>query len=258
MKTIYKLILIAVYIPVWTACMEGSDTYSGGEVSGRGGSMARFTVHGDYLYTVDNSTLKMFDLSTPGQPRYLERKDQALGFGIETIFNKDSLLFIGSQDGMYIYSVVRPEFPTELSHVSHIRSCDPVVASGDYAYVILNSQSVWCGGTENSLNIYDISDLRNPELKFTDNLNYPKGLGIDGNKLFVCDAIAGIKVYNVRDPLKPEWMDDLSNIPQADGITPYDVIPVNGLLLTSTDRGLYQFDYTGEKLKFVSKITVKE
>ena len=30
------------------------------------------------------------------------------------------------------------------------------------------------------------------------------------------------------------------------------------LLLTSTDRGLYQFDYTGEKLKFVSKITVKE
>lgn len=258
MKTFYKLILIAACIPVWTACMEGSDTYSGGEVSGRGGSMARFTVHGDYLYTVDNSTLKMFDLSTPEQPRYLERKDQALGFGIETIFNKDSLLFIGSQDGMYIYSVARPEFPQELSRVSHIRSCDPVVASGNYAYVTLNSQSVWCGGTSNLLNIYDISDLSGPKLKKEVSMNGPKGLGIDGNKLFVCDITAGIKVYDVSNPVDPVYMADLSGIPETDGVTPYDVIPVNGLLLTSTDRGLYQFDYTGEKLKFVSKITVKE
>ncbi|MDR0613086.1 MAG: hypothetical protein LBG45_06345 [Dysgonamonadaceae bacterium] len=256
MKTVYKLILIAVYIPVWIACMEGSDTFSGGgDTAGRGGSMARFTVHGDYLYTVDNSTLKIFNLSKPEQPEYLERKDQALNFGIETIFNKDSLLFIGSQDGMYIYSVARPEFPQKLSHVSHIRSCDPVVSSGNYAYVTLNSQNVWCGSTSNVLNIYDISDIRNPELKFTDDINEPKGLGIDGNKLFVCDAKLGIKVYDVSNPLTPEWVDDLSHLPEADEITPYDVIPVDGLLLTSTDMGLYQFDYTGEKLRFVSRIT---
>ncbi|MDR1631492.1 MAG: hypothetical protein LBR97_01165 [Dysgonamonadaceae bacterium] len=256
MKTIYKLILIAVYIPVWIACAEGGDTYSNGDSVGRGGSMARFTIHDNYLYTVDNSTLKIFDVSNPAQPEYLQRKDQALNFGIETIFNKDTLLFIGSQDGMYIYSVVRPEFPEKLSRVSHIRSCDPVVASGNYAYVTLNSQNTGCGGWSNVLNIYDISDLQNPELKVTEEMNYPKGLGIDGNKLFVCDAILGIKVYDVSNPVEPQWIDDLARIPEADEVvSPYDVIPVNGLLLTSTGEGLYQFDYTGENLRFVSKIT---
>jgi hypothetical protein len=54
-------------------------------------------------------------------------------------------------------------------------------------------------------------------------------------------------------------MDDLTHIPEAQDMKPYDVIPVDGLLLTSADKGLYQFDYTGEKLRFVSKITtVKE
>lgn len=255
MKTVYKSVLIAVYIPLIHACMEGNNTFSDNmNLTGQGGSMARFTVHDNYLYTVNDNTLKMFNLSYPAQPEYLERKDQPLNFGIETIFNMDTLLFIGSQDGMYIYSVVRPEFPQQLAYVSHIRSCDPVVASGNYAYVTLNSQNVWCGNTSNVLNIYDISDIRNPKLEVTERLNGPKGLGIDGNKLFVCDAKSGIRVYDVSDTV-PVWKDDLSHIREADGVTPYDVIPVNGLLLTSTDKGLYQFDYTGEELKYVSKIT---
>ncbi|MDR0865325.1 MAG: hypothetical protein LBO74_10415 [Candidatus Symbiothrix sp.] len=256
MKTVYKLIGAALAIITMVACERADSAFSdAGNSSGQGGSMARFTINGDYLYTVDNRTLKMFNLSNPEQPEYLERKNQNLGFGIETIFSMDTLLFIGTQDGMYIYNVVRPEFPQQLSHVSHIRSCDPVVASGKYAYVTLNSGSVWCGNVSNVLQIYDLSDLRNPELKVTENLNYPKGLGIDGNKLFVCDATLGIKVYDISRPLAPVWYDDLTYISEAHDIIPYDVIPAGGLLLTSTDKGLYQFDYTGEKIKFVSKIT---
>jgi hypothetical protein len=166
----------------------------------------------------------------------------------------DSLLFIGSQSGMYIYNIIHPEFPQLLSYVDHIRSCDPVVASGNYAYVTLNSQATWCGNTSNVLNIYDISDLRNPELKVTENLNFPKGLGVDGNKLFVCDARLGIKVYDITNPLAPVWIDDLSHLPEAGNTNPYDVIPADGILITSTDKGLYQFGYTGESLTFISKI----
>jgi hypothetical protein len=250
-----------VCVTVIVACSEGefSSTGDGGGTSGKGGSMARFTIAGDYMFTVDYSTLKMFNLAKPDQPEYLERKDQNLNFNVETIFNKDTLLFIGTQDGMYIYSIVRPEYPQQLSRVSHIRSCDPVVASDNYAYVTLNSQNTWCGNNSNVLNIYDISNTREPELKVTENLNYPKGLGADRNKLFVCDAQLGIKVYDISNPLAPVWIDDLANIPEANGANPYDVIPVDGILLTSTNKGIYQFDYTEEKLKFVSKIvTVKE
>jgi hypothetical protein len=240
------------------AC-DGSDSSSSdGTGAGQGGSMARFTITGDYMYTVDNHTLKLFDLANPDQPEYLERKEQTLGFGVETIFSKDTLLFIGSQDGMYIYSVVRPEFPQLLSHVSHISSCDPVVATDKYAYVTLNTQSIRCGNNNNVLQIYDISDLRKPVLKVTENMNYPKGLGVDGNKLFVCDAILGIKVFDVTNPLTPVWIDDLTRIPEANGAETYDVIPVDGILLTSTSKGLYQFSYTGEKLAFLSKITITQ
>ncbi|GAP71361.1 hypothetical protein SAMD00024442_11_20 [Candidatus Symbiothrix dinenymphae] len=262
MKKMNKLVFASLLTVLAMACSEaggGGGTSDGsGASSGQGGSMARFTINGDYMYTVDSNTLKMFDLSQPDQPAYLGRKDQNLGFGIETIFCKDTLLFIGSQDGMYIYNVARPEFPSQLSSVSHIRSCDPVVASGKYAYVTLNSQNTWCGNTSNVLNIYDISNPRNPVWEKTEALNYPKGLGIDGNKLFVCDDILGIKVFDVSNPLNPIWRDDLSHLPEANGMTPYDVIPVGGLLLTSTDMGLYQFDYTGERLQFVSKLLTVE
>jgi len=243
-----------------TACMESGGLSAGADAggsSGQGGSMARFSICGDYMYTVDNQRLKLFNLADPAQPEYLERKDQNLDVGgIETIFSMDTLLFIGSQDGMYIYNVAQPEFPQRLSYISHFRSCDPVVASGKYAFVTLNSANTWCGGASNALHVYDISDLQAPELKFKDILNYPKGLGIEGNKLFVCDARLGIKVYDVTNPPEPRWIDDLSYVPEAEGMAPYDVIPVNGILLTSTDQGLYQFDYTGEKLRFVSKISI--
>ncbi|MDR0505909.1 MAG: hypothetical protein LBH32_03695 [Dysgonamonadaceae bacterium] len=240
------------------SCFDGDSSSSDGSNSGQGGSMARFTIAGNYMYSVDNKNLKLFDLSNPSQPEYLDRKTQPLGFNIETIFSMDTLLFIGSQDGMYIYDITRPEFPQQLSQISHIRSCDPVVASGKYAYVTLNSESSWCGNISNVLEIYDISNLRSPQLISSEILNYPKGLGIDGNRLFVCDAIQGIKVFNVADPYHPVWIDDLTHISEANGMKTYDVIPASGLLLTATDKGLYQFDYKGDKLKFVSKITLNK
>lgn len=250
-----------VFALLLTACEGGSDSLgSGGDSSGgKGGSMARFTIAGDYLYTVDQQTLKTFALSNAAQPEYLDRKDQYLSFGIETIFCMDTLLFIGSQDGMYIYDIARPEFPQQLSYVSHIRSCDPVVASGNYAYVTLNSERQWCGNTSNVLNIYDISDLSHPVLKVTQSMNSPKGLGFDRNKLFVCDAVSGVKVFDVSDPLRPIWIDDWTHQPYTEQATAYDVIPIDGVLLVSADRGIFQFDYTGEQLQFLSKLnTTKE
>jgi len=260
MKTIDKIISITFICAFFLTTCEKSDSASSPDGSaGQGGSMARFTINGDYMFTVDQSNLKLFSLSNPAQPEYLERKDQNLGRGIETIFSMDTLLFIGSQDGMFIYDVTRPEFPKQLSHVSHIRSCDPVVASGSFAYVTLNSEQQWCGNTTNVLNIYDISNLSKPELILTESLNFPKGLGVDDKKLFVCDSKLGVKVYDVNNPYKPVWIDDWTHQSEADGVIAYDVIPANGLLLVTTDKGLLQFDYTGEKLRFVSKIsTVKK
>jgi hypothetical protein len=222
---------------------------------GKGGSMARFALAGDVLYTVDNSLLKTFDVSNPATPAYLAGKDQYLNVGMETIFPMDTLLFLGSQTGLYVFNIARPEFPQQVAYVAHITACDPVVAAGSYAYVTLNSENTWCGRSTNELRIYDLSDIYDPQLIHTEQtLKHPKGLGIDGNKLFVCDN--GLKVYDVTNPARPLWIDDITDIPETEGLETYDVIPLNGILLLTGNNGLYQLDYTGEKLSFVSKITL--
>lgn len=239
------------------ACSENDGGFycdSGGS-DGVGGSMARFTLNGDYLYTVDSRTLKTFDLSNPEQPKYLQKKDQHMDFGIETIFTMDTLLFIGSQDGMYIYNITRHEFPQQMSVTRHIRSCDPVVAQGNYAYVTLNSENTWCGNTSNLLEIYDISDPYTPKLvKSEIGFIHPRGLGVDKNMLFICDD--GIKLYDISNPERPRWIDDFTHIPEATDIDAYDVIPLNGLLLVTGNDGLYQFDYSNNKLAYLSRIEI--
>jgi hypothetical protein len=240
-----------------TACESGSDSPHGDspDVAGQGGSMARFTIAGDGLYAVDSRTLRTFDISDPADPTWFASKDQSLDDGVETIFAMDTLLFIGSQTGMYIYNVTRPEFPQQISHVSHITSCDPVVASGNYAYVTLNTAHFRCGRNTNELQVYDISNPARPLLIHTESgLKHPGGLGVDGTKLFVCDD--GLKVYDITRPGQPVWVDDLTHIPEAEGIDTYDVIPANGILLLIGSDGFYQFRYDQGKLAFLSKIDV--
>lgn len=222
--------------------------------------MARFTIVGDYLYTVDNRTLKTTLISDPAHPRYLSFKDQGLGFDVETIFHYNHMLFIGSNSSMYIYDISRPEFPERISVTNHFRSCDPVVALGNYAYVTLNSDNRSCNRGTNELQVYDISDPAYPKMVFSDtNIREPKGLGVDeaAGRLFVC-CRGGLKVYDISDPTAPQWVDDLTNIPETGDIDTYDVIPYRGLLILIGSDGLYQFDYTGEYLTFVSKIDLRE
>ena len=169
----------------------------------------------------------------------------------------DTLLFIGSRSGMYVYDITEPRFPMLLSQVSHLRSCDPVVAQGNYAYVTLNTNASNCGPNPNNvLQVYDISDPTKPELKSTRSLNGPSGLGIDGTKLFVCDS--GLKLFDITNPLNIRQIDDLVDIDQVNIRSSYDVIPVDGLLILVAEEGLFQFDYTGDKLKYVSKLEIKQ
>jgi hypothetical protein len=197
----------------------------------------------------------MFDVSKPENPEFLSSRTQTLDFGIETIFPMDSLLFIGSQSGMYIYKISKYGFPQYLSIAQHITSCDPVVAQDNYAYVTLNSNNIGCGRFSNVLQIYDITDLKKPGIINEIPLTSPMGLGIDGNTLFVCDK--GLKVFDITNRESPEQKYDHHSAGVHDISDAYDVIPLDGLLILVASSGIYQFDYTGEALEFISKFEVK-
>jgi hypothetical protein len=256
-NNLYNLIIVVVMLTLTASCYSDSGgTDNGISSEGKGGSMARFCIVGDFLFTVDQNSLKTFDISDSKNPEFYVGRSQGLESGIETIFPMDSLIFIGSQNGMYIFRLSNRGFLQHLSTTSHIRSCDPVVAAGNYAYVTLNSNNVGCGRTSNLLQIYDITDVENPEwINDVRGFSSPMGLGIDGDKLFVCDN--GLKVFDITNRKLPKQIDDLHSAGIHNVSDAYDVIPLSKCLILVASSGIYQLDYKGESLRLLSKIEVK-
>ncbi|MGN6292890.1 MAG: LVIVD repeat-containing protein [Chitinophagaceae bacterium] len=204
---------------------------------GVAGSMSRFSVVNNYLYTVNTSMLQSFNINNPASP--VKVKDVLLRRGgIETIYPFADKLFIGSTSGMLIYDISDPASPVYVSMFSHAMTCDPVITDGDYAYVTLRAGTV-CGTTVNSqLNILDIKQIESPKLIGRYDMSSPYGLGKDGNLLWICDGGAGLKMFDASDPGAIKLTKTVA------GIEPYDVIPYNGKLIVSAKEGIIQYDYS--------------
>jgi hypothetical protein len=226
-----------------------------GNAAGVGGSMARFTIVNNYLYTVGQSTLTAFNISSPSNP--VNEHSQSMGWNIETIYPLKDKLFIGAQTGMSIYSIADPAAPLYLSGFSHACFRDPVIADEAYAYVTLRAATdpTPCRGTiaaqRNELDIVNISDILNPTLVKIYDMTEPKGLSKDGNHLFICDGKAGLKIFDVKNVM------DIKEVKVINNINPFDVICQDGLAIVIADEGIYQYDYSNiNNIKFISKIAV--
>lgn len=232
-----------------------ADAKSAGGSTGTGGSMARFTISGNYLYAINPNVMRVFDISSPADPQAGTLVQ--MGNGIETVFPYQDKLFIGSMSGMLIYDIRDGAQPAYLGGYSHITRCDPVVVSGNYAYVTLRSNpGGMCGaGNSNQLDVVDISNPRAPQLKRTFPMQHPYGLGIDRNTLFVCEGDYGLKVFDAQDPL----VVGNKQLAHFQHINLFDVIPLGNTLLAVGSDGLYQYDYGDVKnIRFLSKIPVSK
>ncbi|HXH19799.1 MAG TPA: hypothetical protein VNJ07_12030, partial [Chitinophagales bacterium] len=153
-----------------------------------------------------------------------------------------------------IYDNSNPSSPVQLSVYSHVTSCDPVVVSGNYAYVTLRSGTP-CQGFTNALEVINISNPYQPVLVKSYPMYNPHGLGIDQNVLFICDGDAGLKVYDAADINTI----DQHLLKHYGTVQAYDVIPVsstNVLIMIGSD-GLYQYNYNNpEDIQLLSEIPV--
>jgi len=246
MKSIFNNILYITGLSLMIyACSEDSISQGDfGSETGEGGSMARFTIAKDHLYAVDRYTLKSFSIQDESNPVYVDSLD--IGWDIETIFPFGDYLFIGSQSGMYIYSIATPDKPKEESVTLHQFSCDPVVSDGKYAYVTLNTVAVGCGNTENLLEIYDIADITKPKTIKRYTMEGPAGLAVEGDFLYVCDN--GLKIFNKTD------VANLKQVQHISDIDAYDVIVDDGLIMLTGDNGFFQYYFDGTEAVFLSKI----
>lgn len=212
----------------------------------------------DRLYYVDSDELFTADITNPDAITVMDK--QRVGENLETVFFTNGLLFIGSGPALYIYALDSLGMPSKYSETSYsnfdgeVYPCDPVVADDDYAYVTLSSvqtaavQITWFFSLPilactreveiNQLMIYDISDLQQPILESTLDLNNPKGLAIEDDILFVCDGDAGLKVIDVSDRRQPVIIEEMTDIHT------YDVIAKDSLLVVTGPSEIAQYDYS--------------
>ncbi|HIP59743.1 MAG TPA: hypothetical protein EYH01_04850 [Campylobacterales bacterium] len=244
----YTIAIILATLLVGCGESSSSDSSSGGGGSGKGGSMARFAIAGDYLYTLNNREIAKFYIGNPASPRP-ESKTRNVNFDVETLFSHGNYLYVGAMTGMYIYDADL-EF---ISSFTHIKSCDPVVVQDGLAFVTLDaSSSCQQSAGKNALQVLDVNDTRNIRKIYEDTTMWgPKGLGIDGDKLFVCDDRAGLKVYNVQKidanetaGTKVDVNITLMDTNTIGDVNCYDVIPYKYNLIVSDGDRVRQFDYS--------------
>jgi hypothetical protein len=241
MKT-YIIIILAL---ITCSCDSNSDSgiSENSNDIGKAGSLARFTTYNDYLYTVDNATLNVFSISDRTNP--VKINDIEIGFNIETLFNYKEFLYIGSQNGMYIFSVQNPEEPQYLSEVQHFTACDPVVANATHAFVTLHTD-IGCGTDINVLEIYDVNDVVNPVFISRRNLTNPIGLGLYGNYLIVCDD--EVKIFDISDINNTTLVHSINR-------NAFDVIVNNDTLILIGQNGLYQYSLSPNSIQNTSELS---
>ncbi|MCP4161680.1 MAG: hypothetical protein GY760_16530 [Deltaproteobacteria bacterium] len=248
------------YIPYGAVLRSRSP--SGGSSTGTGGSMSRFALFKNRLYTVDNSDMHIFDINNPALPVHLSKF--RVGQFIETLFLHKNHLFIGSETGCYIYTgyksgtsnLISRSSPSIISQLPHVRAKDPVVVRGKYAYVTLGN---------NQLHVIDISMIKYPTLVRNYNISSPFGLTTDANYLYVCNQGDGLVIYDTNEPRKlkivyrlkydnPDIYKLLNNYRNYSKRGFYDVILDGGKIIAVGDGGLFQLKFDDMKLKLISTI----
>lgn len=238
-KHTLSLLIIAVTLLFYSCTKSGDSSYSSNVSSNStGGSLARFTLVGDYLYTINNQKLKTYNVSNPASP--VLANTTTVGPDIETIFPFKDKLFIGSNQTMYVYSLSNPAKPGAISGTNYVipfRARDPVVANDTLAYSSLRNSS----GPGGTLNVTDIRNLQSPLVINRIPLSTsPYGLGLADTALYLCEHNAGLKVYS----LKTSVFDPIVRKSINDGETYYDVIPSGNLLYTWIEGGNSIFNIT--------------
>jgi hypothetical protein len=229
----FILILAFSFAALLNSCNKESAAST---TTGKGGSVTRFTIAGEYLYVVSNHNLYSYILSTPNKPYLVQTSP--LNAGIETIYPFGKYLFLGTQTGLFIYSIDKPASPKLIGEANHARSCDPVVVNDSVAFVTLNSRGR-CGAATSGLYVHDIKNITKPILKNTIELTDPVGLGLQDSILYVCDGYSGLMVFNVKNPYTPTLIATKTN----DGKF-IDVIPYSGNLICGMDNGISLYDIT--------------
>lgn len=240
-----KLLLVLIFIPFFFLSCDsnlGSDIGSSDSGNSLNGSYASILPVKSFVYAINRTELVTFKKTEKG----LDRIDtQDVGFGVENIYYYLDNLFIGSESGMYIFSIEENGVPKRQNHQPYGAAdtpwngpCDPVIVHDDIAYVTLSSTIEGrCSRTNiNELRLYDVQNINAPRLLSVTQMVKPKGLGIKGQYLFVCEDTNGLTVVDVSNSAQPTILKKIQ------GFTAYDLIVNEDKLAVVGPKEIRQYD----------------
>ncbi|MBC7868069.1 MAG: hypothetical protein H7X88_11105, partial [Gloeobacteraceae cyanobacterium ES-bin-316] len=234
MQKIMKTVTIYLLLPLLLlqSCEKSSESVSAAAAAGANGSLTRFITYNNFLYIVDNTSLKSFDISTATP---VLKRTTSVGFSIETIFEYQGKLFIGSNNAIFIYGLTNPEQPAFLSQFNYfIPGRDPVVAIDSVAYSTTRNFN----GPGGNLNIVNIKNLSAPVFSGSIGLESPYGLAVNGNALYVCNGSNGISIFDRTNAYSPV----LSQQFNMAGETFYDLILRGNMMICYIKSGIVILD----------------
>jgi len=247
MRTLKHLLYFIAFLLVLFSCEKNENAAMSPSSTGVGGSLAKFTIVGNYVYAVSSHYLYTVDISNPANP--VKVYQSTLSFDMETIYPYKNRLFIGSKTGLYIYSIDTASNPRLIGEAKHGRSCDPVVANDSVSYSTLKGNS-FCGPATSGLYVHDVKNLNLPVLKKTIPINDPIGLGMSDSALYVCCTNEGLKVYSIKNAYDPVERQTIS------GSSFTDVIPYGNILICWVGDGISLYDITNRlQPVFIKKIS---
>lgn len=234
-RSYYKLLAACLICFAGWACSKDNAADVSASSTGMAGSLSKFTIVDNFLYAVDSRYLYAYDISNPVNP--VIKSTIPINFNVETIYPFKNRLFIGTTNGMFIYSIDVQAAPVKIGEALHVRSCDPVVANDTIAFVTLKGNT-WCGPAVSGLYVHDIKNVMQPVLIKTLPIPSPEGLGLQGSILYICCNSDGLKVFNVANPANP------IEIKTIGGGYFKDVIPYGNLLICYVSTGISLYDIT--------------
>lgn len=239
---------------------SSSATGGGGTTTtGIGGSTARMVIVNNYLYAIAGDKIQLFNITTPSAPSPWNKI--TIDWDIQTLYpyranlldgSTQDYLLVGAADGVHILDNSDPASPREVGDFMHATAIDPVVASDGYAYVTLKNDPNAFTSIEDQMSIISLADPTDPQLENVIPMQSPEGLSVINKRLFVCDGIAGLKQFDLGDPVYPTIVDV---VPQIDC---NDVIAVDDILYVITDNSLRQYDRTVSPPALLSIIETDE
>lgn len=250
MKHIIKIGLCMLAVSLLSAC-EYEPSEDPESSDGSGNTAADFIVQNNHLITIESTLIKVYSLTDSSQPVLEQTYSSTDGFELETIYEyKTNMLMIGTREGTYFKDHSAAGTLTDVSFSEIITSCDPVVTSGNYMYITIQSGQT-CSDINNTqganqLLVYNILQVTQPVLVKTIDIVKPYGLGINGTNLFICYD-EGILEFDISDPTEPDQTGDYSQ--QCN-----DIIATENPMVLTDDSGVRLVEYANPGLTELSII----